>query len=57
MSAQLDWELGLPKTYKAFTNIPNFYTSNTSYYKIGQCLSSVLQLLTINSYTQSTRFL
>ena len=57
MPAQLGWELGLPKTYKTFTNIPNFYTSNTSYYKIEQCLSSVLQLLTINNYTQNTRFL
>ena len=55
MSAQLGRAYGLPKIHKVFTNIPKFHpiidTNNTPYYKIGQYLSSLLQLPTINNYT------
>ena len=53
MSVQLGRTHGLPKIHKVFANIPNFCpiidTTNTPYYKIGQYLSSLLQLLTFDA--------
>ena len=55
MSAQLGGANGLPNIHKVFANIPKFRpiidTTNTPCYKIGQCLSSLLQLFTVNNYT------
>ena len=59
-SAQLGRAHGLPKIHKVFTNILKFRpivdTTNMPYYKIGQDLSSLLQLLTINNYTLKDSF-
>ena len=45
---------------KLFANIQKFHpiidTTNMSYYKIGQYLSSLLQVLTINNYTLKDLF-
>ena len=55
MSAQLGRANGLPNIHKVFANIPKFRpiidTTNTPCYKIGQYLSSLLQLFTVNNYT------
>ena len=60
MSSQLGRAHGLPKIHKVFANIPTFCsiidTTNMPYYKIGQYLSSLLQLLTINDYTLKDSF-
>ena len=52
MSAQLGRAHGLPKIHKVFANISKFRpiidTTNTLYYKIGQCLWAKMQTLTIN---------
>ena len=59
-SEQLGRAHGLPKIHKVFTNIPKFRpivdTTNMPYYKTGQDLSSLLQLLTINNYTLKDSF-
>ena len=48
------------KIHKALNNIPKFHpiidTTNTPYYKNGQYLSSMLQLLSRNSYTVKDSF-
>ena len=53
MSAQLGFAHSLPKIHKAFANILKFCpiidTTNMPCYKIGQYLSSLLQLLIINN--------
>ena len=50
MAAQLGRAHGLPKTHKAYVNLPSFRpiidTNYTPYYNIGKFLSSLLQPLT-----------
>ena len=60
MAAQLGRAHGLPKTDKAYGNLPLFRpiidTTSTPYYNIGKFLSSLLQLLTHNDYNLKDSF-
>ena len=50
----------LPKTHKAYANLPSFRpiidTTSTPYYNIGKFLSSLLQPLTHNDYNLKDSF-
>ena len=60
MAAQLGRPHGLPKTHKAYANLPSFRpiidTTSTPYYNIGKFLSSLLQPLTHNDYNLKDSF-
>ena len=60
MTAQLGCTHGLPKTHKAYANLPSFRpiidTTSTPYYNIGKFLSSLLQPLTHNDYNLKDSF-
>ena len=60
MAAQLGRAHGLPKTHKAYANLPSFRpiidTTSTPYYNIGKFLSSLLQPLTHNDYNLKDSF-
>ena len=60
MAAKLGHAHGLPKTHKAYANLPSFRpiidTTSTPYYNIGKFLSSLLQPLTHNDYNLKDSF-
>ena len=60
IAAQLGRAHGLPKTHKAYANLPSFRpiidTTSTPYYNIGKFLSSLLQPLTHNDYNLKDSF-
>ena len=60
MAAQLGRAHGLPKTHKAYANLPSFRpiidTTSTPYYNIGRFLLSLLQPLTHNDYNLKDSF-
>ena len=60
MAGQLGRAHGLPKTHKAYANLPSFRptidTTSTPYYNIGKFLSSLLQPLALNDYNLKDSF-